>query len=136
HRLLDQVRLTCTRAQRCLFDRSLLDTRHAGRNADDDTWMCKAMLVHLLDEVPEHLFGDVEVGDHAVLERTDGRDRPRRAPEHALRLDADGVHLARSLVDYDDGGLGEDDPTAADVHERVRGTEVHSHIAATEAAQI
>jgi hypothetical protein len=47
-----------------------------------------------------------------------------------------GVHLAGPLVDGDDGGLGEHDPAAADVHERVRRAEVHGHIAAAEAAQI
>ena len=92
--------------------------------------------MHLLDEVPQHLLGDVEVGDHAVLQRADRGDRARRATEHPLRLDADGVHLAGSLVDGDDGGLGEHDAAAADVHERVGRAEVHGHVAAAEAAQI
>src|SRR5713101_8013548 len=98
--------------------------------------MSETMLMDLLDEVPQHLFGDVEIGDHAVFERTNRGNRPRRAPEHSLRLDPDGMHLARSLVDGDHGRLGEDDATAADVDERVRRAEVHGHIAAAEAAQI
>ena len=102
HRLLDQVRLACAGAERRLLDRALLDAGDAGRDADDDARMREAMLVHLLDEVAEHLLGDVEVGDDAVLERADRLDRAGRAAEHALRLDADGVHLARALVDRDD----------------------------------
>jgi hypothetical protein len=93
------------------------------------------VLVHLLDEVAQHLLGHVEVGDHAVLERPDRLDRPRRPPEHPLRLDADRVHLARALVDRDDRGLGEDDAAAAHVDERVGGAEVHRHVAAAEAGQ-
>jgi hypothetical protein len=95
----------------------------------------EAVLVHLLDEVPQHLLGDVEVGDDAVLERPDRGDRPGRAAEHALRLDADRVHLAGALVDRDDGRLGEDDAAAAHVDERVRGAEVDRHVAAAEAGE-
>ena len=94
------------------------------------------MLVHLLDEVAQHLLGHVEVGDHAVLERADRRDRPGRAAEHALRLDADGVHFARALVDRDDGRLREDDAAAAHVDERVRGAEIDRHVASAEAGEV
>ncbi len=97
--------------------------------------MGEAILMHLLDEVPQHLLGHVEVGDHAVLEWANRGDRSRRAPQHPLRLDADGVHLTGSLVDGDDGGLGEHDPAAADVDKGVGGAKVHGHIAAAEAAQ-
>ena len=93
------------------------------------------MLMHLLDEVAEHLLGHVEVGDHAVLQRADRLDRPRRPAEHALRLDADGVHLARALVDGDHRRLRQDDAAPADVDERVRRAEVHRHVAAAEAGQ-
>src|ERR1700751_937688 len=119
--------------KRRLFDGTLLDARHAGRHADDDARVREAVLVHLLDEVAQHLLGDVEVGDHAVLERTDRADRPRLTAEHALGLDADRVHLAAALVDRDHARLREHDAAAAHVHERVRGSEVDSHVAAAEA---
>ena len=121
--------------ERRLLDRALLHAGHAGRDADDDARVREAVLVHLLDEVAQHLLGHVEVGDHAVLERPDRADRARRAAEHALRLDADGVDLAGALVDRDDRRLGQDDAAAADVDERVRGAEVHRHVAAAEAGQ-
>ena len=96
--------------------------------------MGEAALVHLLDEVAQHLLGDVEVGDDAVLERADGRDVPGRAAEHPLGLDADRVHLAGALVDRDHRRLGEHDAAPANVDERVRGSEVDGHVAAAEAA--
>ena len=133
HRLLDQVRLAGAGGQRRLLDRALLDAGHARRDADDDARVREAVLVHLLDEVAEHLLRHVEVGDDAVLERPDRRDRAGRAAEHPLRLDADGVHLARALVDRDDRRLREDDAAAAHVDERVRGAEVDGHVAAAEA---
>ena len=120
HRLLDQVGLARAGGERRLLDGALLDAGHARGDADDDARVREAVLVHLLDEVAEHLLGHVEVGDDAVLERADGGDRARRAAEHALGLDADGVHLAGALVDRDDRRLGEDDAASADVDERVR----------------
>ena len=106
HRLLDQVRLARAGGQRRLLDGALLDAGDARRDADDDARMREAVLVHLLDEVAEHLLGDVEVGDHAVLQRADRADRPRRAAEHPLRLEPDGVDLAgRWSIATTDGSL-------------------------------
>jgi hypothetical protein len=96
----------------------------------------EAVLVHLLDEVAEHLLGDVEVGDDAVLERADRGDRAGRAPEHALGLDPDRVDVTGALVDRDDRGFGEDDAAPAHVDERVGGAEVDGHVPAAEAVHV
>jgi len=68
--------------------------------------------------------------------RADRGDRSRRPAEHPLRLDADRVHLTGALVDRDDGRLAEHDPTTAHVHQRVRGAQVHRHVAAAEAVEV
>src|SRR4051795_12612200 len=94
------------------------------------------MLVDLLNEVAKHLLGDVEVGDHAVLEWADRGDRPGRAAEHALGLDADGVDLAGALVDRDHARLGEDDSTAPNVDESVGRAKVDGHVAAAEPVEV
>ena len=39
--------------------------------------LAQLALVHLLDEVAEHLLADLEVGDDAVLQRADGLDVAR-----------------------------------------------------------
>ena len=135
HGLLDEVRLARAGREGRFLDGALLDAGHARGHAHDDARVREAVLVHLLDEVAQHLLGHVEVGDDAVLERPDGRDVARRAAEHPLGLDADGVHLAVALVDRDDRRLGEDDAAAADVHECVRGAEVDGHVTAAEAGQ-
>ena len=85
-----------------------------------------------LDEVAEHLLGDVEVGDHAVLQRADRLDVARGAADHALGLGADGQDRAGQRVDRDDGGLVEHDASSAYVDERVRGPEVDRHVATKE----
>jgi hypothetical protein len=90
--------------------------------------MGEAAVIGPLDEVAEHRLGDLEVGDHAVLERPHRVDRRWRAAEHLLRLGADGVDLTGRGVDRDDRGLGEDDAAAADVHERIGRAEVDGHV--------
>ena len=136
HRLLDQVGLAGARRQAGLLDGALLDAGDAGGHADHDARMRPAVLVHLLDEVAQHLLGHVEVGDHAVLQRPDGLDRARGAAEHALGLDADGVDLAGARVDRDDRRLAQHDAAAAHVDERVGRAEVDRHVAATEAGEV
>ena len=61
---------------------------------------------------------------------------PGRAAEHALRLDADGVHFAGAHVDRDDGRLGQDDAAAAHVDERVGRAEIDGHVASAEAGDV
>jgi hypothetical protein len=88
--------------------------------------------VHLLDEVPEHLLGDVEVGDDTVLQRADRNDVRRGSPDHALGFGAhreDGTGLC---VDRYDGGLIQDDPAPTHIDERVCGPKVDGHVSADE----
>src|SRR5437899_11041209 len=68
----------------------LLHPGDAGGDADHDPGLGEhPPLVHLLDEVAEHLLGDVEVGDHAVLEGPDGEDVAGGPADHPLGLRPD-----------------------------------------------
>ena len=68
HRLLDDVDPARAGLVAGLLDRALLHPGDAAGHRDDDPRLGQmAALVHLLDEVPEHPLGDVEVGDDAVL---------------------------------------------------------------------
>src|SRR5205807_10468927 len=71
-----------------------------------------------------------------VLERADGLDRARRAAQHPLGLDPDCVHLAAAGVNRDHRRLGQDDPAAAHVYERVGRAEIDRHVAAPEAGYV
>jgi hypothetical protein len=93
--------------------------------------MGEAVGVHLFDEVAQHLLGDVEIGDHAVLERPDRGDVARGAAQHPLRFDADSVDLAGVRINRHHRGLGEDDAATAHVDQGVGRTEVDGHIATT-----
>jgi hypothetical protein len=85
-----------------------------------------------MDVVPLHLLRDVEIRDHAVLQRADGLDMARGTPDHPFSFSAHGQDGAGKGVDRDDGRLVQDHPATANVDERVRGPEVDRHIATKE----
>ena len=70
--------------------------------------MGHAAAVHPADEVPKHLLGYLEVGDHAVAQRTGRADVGRRPPDHPPSVRADSVDPVGALVDRDHGRLEED----------------------------
>ena len=93
-----------------------------------------------LDELLEHLLGDGEVGDDAVLHRPDRGDVAGRAPEHLLGGEPDFLdHLlaVRSafLPDRHHRGLVEHDALVAHEDERVGGAEIDREVVVKVAAQ-
>ena len=116
HGFLDQVDLAGLGAVRAVLHRALLDLRDLRRHADDDARPDPDVaVVRLLDEVGQHLLGDLEVGDDAVLHRLDRHDVAGRAAEHVLGFLADGLDPAVDLVDGHDRRLVDDDALAARV---------------------
>ena len=132
HRLFDQIGLAGTGLDRSLKDSALLDRRDTGGNADDNTRTRSpriALLGRLVDKVAKHGLGNIEVGDDAVLQGTNGHDVAGRTAEHALCLDADCQDALVVLVDSDNGGLADDDALAAHGDKRIGGAEVDGKIA-------
>jgi len=110
----------------------LAPIRDPARHAEDDARKGKAAARSLRDEVTQHLLGDLEVRDHAVTERARGSDRRGRAADHAPRLRADRVYLARLLGERDHRRLEEHDSAPADEDERVRRPKIDREVAASE----
>ena len=92
-------------------------------------------VVRLLDEVVQHLLGDLEVGDDAVFHGLDGHDVARRASEHFLGLFAHGFNFAGVLVDGHDRRLVYDNALAACIYQRVRRPEIDREVAGKHAEQ-
>jgi hypothetical protein len=92
------------------------DFGHARGNAHQDAGAGnpEVPIVHLLDEVPDHLLGHVEVADNAVAQRADGDDVGRGAPHHSFGLRADGQHPLGPGVHGHDRRLADHDPPMAD----------------------
>jgi hypothetical protein len=133
-RLLDQFDLARPGGHRRLHHRAGLHLGDARGSAHDQAGAGAAGGQHAPDEVAQHLLGDLEVRDHAVLQRPLCRDAGRCASEHALGLAPDRVDLAR-LVDGDHGRFVHEDPLPVHEHQGVRGAEVDGQVpSATEGA--
>ena len=143
HRLLDQVNLARAGAHGRFADGAAFHLGRAAGHADDDARrrLQEAGFVHLADEILEHLAGDGEVGDYAVLHGPDRLDRAGRAPEHLLGLGADrqdGAAVARTVfvANGHHRGFIQDDTPIAHVDQGVGGTEVNGDIAGKKAAKL
>jgi hypothetical protein len=76
----------------------------------------------------QHLFGDFEIGDDAVLHGSNRHDVAGGPAQHLFGIAADGEDLAALSLDGDDGGLVDDDPLALDIDQRVGGAQVDRQI--------
>ena len=130
HGLFDEIDLAGLGAIGGVLDRALFNLRNLRRHADDDARMHQHLaVVRLLDEVVEHLLGDFEVGDDAVLHGLDGHDVAGRAAQHLLGLLAHGFHFAGVLVDGHDGGLVDHDALAGREDQGVGGAQIDGQVA-------
>ena len=132
HGLFDEIDLTGAGAEGGFLHGALFHLGDAGGHADHDARAHEAALVvHLGDEVAEHGFRHLEVGDDAVLHGADGADVAGSAAEHALGLGPHGEHLvvaAAVLLHCHHGGLAQNDALPLDIHAGVCGTKVDSEV--------
>ena len=108
---------------------ALFHLRDFAGHADDDARVHQhSAAVRLLNEVIQHVLGDFEVGDDAVLHGLDGDDVAGRAAEHLLGFFADGFDFAVGFVDGDDGRLVDDDALAFGKDQRVGGAKIDGKV--------
>ncbi len=86
-------------------------------------------MMHTFDEVLEHGFGNLEIGNHTVFQRPDSRNVGRCAAQHTFGFLSD-VQLSAgspmpSRVDGYHGGLREHNTLAAHVNQGVGGTQIY-----------
>ena len=137
HRLLDEARPAGAGVEGGVADGPLLDLGHARRDAEQHARPRDEPdpVVDPVDEVLDHLLGDVEVADDAVAQRPDRDDVGRRPADHPLGLRPDGQHALGLGVDRHHARLAHDDPAVAHVDQRVGGPEVDPDVAGEEAEQ-
>src|SRR5438045_6942308 len=89
------------RRLRRVTHRALLDLGDAARHADDDfgTDAEEMAVDDRFQKEAQHFFGDVEVGDHAVLQRPHSEHAVRGAAQHALRFETDAFDFAGGFFD-------------------------------------
>ncbi len=126
HGFLDEIDGGGARGLGRILDGAALHLGGAAGHADDDARARREQRarVHHLDELLDHLLGDHEVGDHAILHGPDGLDVAGHLAEHGLGLAADRLDDflavgAAFVADGDDGGLVEHDALVTGEDQRV-----------------
>ncbi|MNE52873.1 hypothetical protein D3C80_1475660 [compost metagenome] len=93
--------------------------------------------MNLVDKILQHFFADAEVGDDAVLHRTNGSNVARRTAQHAFGFGTDGddAFLVAMGTDGNNRGLIQDDTALTHVNKGVGSTQVDGQIAGKHATQ-
>ena len=93
--------------------------------------------MNFVDEVLQHLFADAEIGDHAILHRTNGSNIAWCTAEHALGLGANGndTFLITMGPNGHNRWLIQDDTALAHVNKGVGSAQVNGKIAGKHATQ-
>lgn len=86
--------------------------------------------MHLADEILDHFLGDFKVSDHAITHRTDGFHVARRAAQHLLGFDANGVNqlAAADIAQRHNGRLIQHDAPAFHIYQRIGRTKVDGDV--------
>ena len=123
-------------AIRGVHDGALFHLGNLRRNANHDARMHHHFaVVRLLNEVVQHLLGDLEIGDYAVFHRLDGHDVAGCAAQHFFGFLADRLDFASVLVDGDDRGLVDDDAFALRIYQRIGRAQIDGKVAGEHAEQ-
>ncbi|MCY1411172.1 hypothetical protein D9M71_265540 [compost metagenome] len=93
--------------------------------------------MNLVDKVLQHFFADAEVGDHAVLHRTNGSNIARCTAKHALSFgtDSDDTFLIAVGTNGHNRWLIQDDTALTHVNKGVGSAQVDGKIAGKHATQ-
>ena len=139
HRLEDEGHVAATGTLSGVADGADLHRRGTGRDADHhlEAGGEEALLVvDHSDEAADHHLCGVEVGDHAVLEGTDGADVRAGTLVHLLCLASDGDKFVGEFIYCDDGGLvnhllvvhKDDGVGGSKVYSEVLGKKIECHL--------
>ena len=133
HRLLDQIYFARSGMSCRILHSPLFHLGNAGRHGDDNPGSDQFAMMHSLNEMPQHRFGDLEVGDHAVFHRPYGHDISRGPSQHAFGFLAHRQHVGRAGLDGHDGRLAEHDALVSDINQRIGRAQVYSDVVGKEA---
>ncbi|MNV34989.1 hypothetical protein D3C71_1264250 [compost metagenome] len=135
HGFFDQVHRRGARSLGRVLDGAALDLGGAAGHTDDDARAGgeQRARVHHLDELLDHLLGDHEVGDHAILHGPDGFDVAGHLAQHGLGFTTYGLDDflavgATFVADGDDGRFIKNDTFVAGEDEGVGCAKVNGKV--------
>ena len=129
HGLLDHRHLTGTSLQGSFPHGAALHLGHAGGNADDHAGAGEhAVAAGLLQEVLQHIGGDVKIGNDAVLQGAHCHDAAGGTADDGLCLAAHTAHLVGLGVHSHHRRLPHDDALALHIDQSIGGTQVNANV--------
>src|ERR1700758_523397 len=136
HGLFNKMHFAGFRSVCRIHDSSLFHLGCVGWYANHDSGVNQHFaMVCLLNEVAQHLFGDIEIGYHAISHWFNSHKVGGCTPNHRLRFFTHGFDSSRAPVDCDDGGFINDYAFAACVHQSVGSAQVNGEITREHAEQ-
>src|ERR1035441_4202191 len=94
----------------------------------EDRGQKRAVLHHFLDEIAQHHFGHLEVGDDAVAQRPDRLNMRGRLAQHLTSFLTHGKDFVGADVYRDHGRLAQNDPFPLHVDQYVGSAEVNPDV--------
>ena len=134
--MFDQIDLARARVRGGILDRPLFHFRDAGRHRHHDPGRNQFAMVNLLNEMPQHRFGDFEVGNDTIFHGPDGDDVARGATEHALGFFANRQHIGGSRLNGNNGRFTQYNTLVTNVNERIRCPEIYPNIVGKQALKL
>ena len=129
HGLLNHRHLTGTGLQGSFAHSAALHLGNAGGDADDHPGTGEhTVAAGLFEEVLQHICGDVEISDDAVLQGTHRHDAAGGTADDSLCLAAHAAHLIGLGVHRHDRGLAHDDALALHVDQSIGSTQINANV--------
>ena len=129
HGFLNDGHLTGTGLQGSFAHSAALHLGNAGRDADDHAGAGEhAVAACLLEEIFQHVGGDVKVSDHAILQRTHSHDAAGGTANDSLCLGTHTAHLVGLGIHSHDRRLPHDDALALHIYQSICGTQIDTYI--------
>src|SRR5207248_6242199 len=93
-------------------------------------------MMHFLNKVAEHRFGDLEVSNYAIFHGPNGHDVSRGAAQHPFGLFADGQDVGGARLNSDHGRLAEDNSLVTYIDQRVGCAQIDANIVGKQALKL
>ena len=126
--LLDEVHPPGAGLDARVNDGALLHLGDAGGHADNHPGLEHPHGGHLADELPQHPFGHIVVGDNALPQGTDGHNVAGGLAQHLLGLCAHLEQLAGVLVQRHHRRLPQHNTLVLDIDQHAGGAQINADI--------
>ena len=126
--LIDQIYLAGTGRHNRFHHGVALNAGNGGRNTNRHPRLYQAAVIRFVDKAANQLLGQCMVGNHAILQRANGRDIIRGTPYHRQGLIAHCQHLVLARIHRHHAGFAQNHALASHRHDDGGGAKVNTNV--------